>query len=258
MIIQPFDPVAFSLGPIQVHWYGCMYLLGFLAAWRLCLARAPRYGLSSAQVSDFITWLMLGVLAGGRIGYVLFYELSVFLANPLEILCLWHGGMSFHGGCCGVLTAAWIWAKRQKRSFWSMMDFIVPTAPPGLFLGRIGNFINGELWGAETTLPWGMATAPDMPLRHPSQLYEAGLEGLLLFIILWLYSSKPRPEGHVSGLFALLYAVFRCLVEFVRKPDPQLGYLAWGWLTMGQMLCLPMIALGCWLLCRKPSGGNEA
>ena len=256
MTYPQFDPVAIAIGPVQVHWYGLMYLFAFLVGWGLARWRASRPvwrtgGWRGDYVDDLVSWIMLGVVAGGRLGYVLFYDLAAYLANPVEIFQIWNGGMSFHGGLLGVLLAVALWAKRRRMPFFAVVDFIAPFVPPGLFFGRIGNFINGELWGAVTTSSWGMIFPLGGPEpRHPSQLYEAALEGLVLFVILWVYSSRPRPLGRVSGLFALFYGVFRFLVEFVRQPDPQLGYLAFGWLTMGQVLCLPLVAVGFWLLLR--------
>lgn len=253
----PFiDPIAFSIGSFQVHWYGLMYLFGFLAGWGLARYRVRkpewnRLGWNDRQIDDLLTWMMIGVVLGGRIGYVFFYDLKAFLADPLDIFRIWNGGMSFHGGLLGVLVAVWYWARQRKRLFWEVVDFVAPLIPPGLFFGRIGNFINGELWGGVTERSWGMVFPSGGPLpRHPSQLYEAGLEGLALFAILWLYSSRIRPVGRVSGLFALLYSLFRFGVEFVRQPDAHIGYLAFGWLTMGQLLCLPLFAIGLWLLFR--------
>ena len=222
MLAYPnISPVALSLGPVQVHWYGLMYLFAFLAGWGLARWRASRpvwiaAGWNGQKVDDLLTWIMLGVVAGGRLGYVL-----------------------------------WWWSRRNKKKFMDVVDFVAPLVPPGLFFGRIGNFINGELWGGVTDGPLGMVFPTGGPLpRHPSQLYEAGLEGLVMFVVLWVYSSRIRPTGRVSGLFAVLYGVFRFAVEFVRQPDPQLGYLAFGWLTMGQLLCVPLLIAGLWLLFR--------
>lgn len=263
MLAYPhFDPIAFSIGPVQVHWYGIAYLAAFLLGWRLArfrAGRAPwtRLGWSAERVDDMIVWIMLGVILGGRLGYVFFYDLPSFLASPASIFQVWNGGMSFHGGLAGVLLAMFWWSRRQGGAFFDVMDFVAPCVAPGLFFGRIANFINAELWGNVTDQPWGMVFPTGGPLpRHPSQLYEAVLEGLVLFAAVWFYSRKSRERGRVSGLFALLYAVFRFLVEFVRQPDVQLGYLAFGWLTMGQILCLPLMAVGLWLLVRPsvPAG----
>ena len=253
MLVHPdFDPVAFSLGPLHVRWYGLMYLLGFLAGWALGRYRAnrPGSGWTPEQVDDLVFYIALGVILGGRIGYVLFYGFGNFLRDPLALFRVWEGGMSFHGGFLGVLLAMGLFARKHQKSFWPTVDFIAPLIPPGLFFGRIGNFINGELWGRVTDLPWGMVfrqTGDGLP-HHPSQLYQAALEGVALFVIVWLFSAKPRPAMAVSGVFALAYGVFRFLVEFVRQPDPQLGYLAFGWVTMGQVLSLPLIAVGVVLL----------
>ncbi len=250
-----FDPIALRLGPLAVRWYGLMYLVGFVGGWLLGRSRAkrPDSGWTPAMVDDLITWCVLGVVAGGRVGYMLFYDLGGLLANPLSLFMVWRGGMSFHGGVLGVAAVCWWFGRKTDKTFLQVGDFLAPLTPIGLFCGRIGNFINSELWGAPTTLPWGVVfpdPAAGPAPRHPSQLYEAGLEGVALFVILWLYSSKKRPVGAVSGLFLVCYGVFRVLVEFVRIPDVQLGYMAFGWVTMGQLLCLPMLALGAWLLYR--------
>lgn len=254
MIAFPrIDPVVFPLGPLQVHWYGLMYLFGFLAGWQLGRYRAKQMpDWTGPMVDDFVTWAMLGVVLGARLGYVLFYDFAAYVHNPLDIFKVWNGGMSFHGGLLGVLFAVWLFARRHGMHYMSVVDFVAPLIPPGLFFGRIGNFINAELWGGVTTLPWGMVFpgAGSWP-RHPSQLYEALLEGVLLFAVLWIYSSKPRQVGRVSGLFAVFYGLSRFAVEFVREPDAHIGYLAFGWLTMGQILCLPLLIVGTWLLCRK-------
>jgi phosphatidylglycerol:prolipoprotein diacylglycerol transferase len=256
------DPVAFKLGPFPVHWYGLMYIVGFTAGWLLgrLRAREARPGWTPAMVDDLVFYVALGVVVGGRVGYVLFYGLPQYVHVPLDTLKVWRGGMSFHGGLLGVLVAAWLFARRYRLGFFQVSDFVAPLVPPGLLAGRIGNFINAELWGKPTDLPWGVVfpgeAAGGVP-RHPSQLYEALLEGLVLFALLWLYSRRPRPTMAVSGLFLLLYGIFRALVELVRVPDAHLGYLALEWLTMGQLLSLPMIALGAWLLWRAHRGGPE-
>ena len=261
MLAYPrIDPVAISIGPLQFRWYGLMYLFGFVSGWWLGRRRAatPGSGWQPQEVDDMVTWAIFGVVLGGRLGYILFYDLAYYVSQPAAILQIWHGGMSFHGGLLGVLFAVWMYARRSGRDFMSVVDFVAPLIPPGLFFGRIGNFINGELWGAPTTLPWAMVFPDGGPFpRHPSQLYEAALEGVVLFAAVWWFSGRKRPVGAVSGLFGLLYAVFRFAVEFVREPDPQLGYLAFGWLTMGQVLCLPLFGVGLWLLLRgRPAEGG--
>ena len=192
----------------------------------------------------------MGVILGGRLGYVFFYDFAAYIAEPAKILRVWEGGMSFHGGLIGVMLATWWFGKRNGKSFFELMDFIAPLVPIGLGAGRIGNFINAELWGKAADVPWAMVfpTDPEQLARHPSQLYQFALEGVALFTILWFYSRKPRPTMAVSGMFAACYGVFRFIVEFVRVPDAQLGYLAWDWLTMGQVLCLPMILGGIGLI----------
>ena len=250
MLVHPdFDPVAFSLGPLQVRWYGLMYLFGFIAGWILGRYRAARPGSSwtSHQVDDLVFYIALGVILGGRIGYVLFYHVDVFLQDPLLLVRVWEGGMSFHGGLLGVLLAMGLYARKAGKDYFQVTDFIAPLIPPGLFFGRIGNFINGELWGRVSDVPWAMLFhtpgAGDLP-RHPSQLYQAALEGLALFVILWVYSARPRPTMAVSGLFLLGYGMFRFITEFFRQPDAHLGFIAFDWLTMGQLLSLPMILMG--------------
>jgi phosphatidylglycerol:prolipoprotein diacylglycerol transferase len=248
MLIYPnISPVAISVGPIEVHWYGLMYLIGFLGGWWLGRLRTRRPGTTwqAVEIGDLLFYVALGVVLGGRIGYTLVYNFSGFVADPLVLFRIWQGGMSFHGGLVGVLIAMWLYARRTGRTFFQVTDYIAPLVPVGLGAGRIGNFINGELWGRPTDLPWGMVFPfVDAQPRHPSMLYEALLEGLALFIVLWVYSSRPRPTMAVSGLFLLCYGIFRFLVEFVRQPDAQLGFIAFGWLTMGHLLSLPMIVLG--------------
>ncbi len=245
------DPVAFSLGPLQVHWYGIMYLVGFVACWFLGLRLMRRHNLpwTEDQFADMVLWGAAGVVLGGRFGYVLFYNFDHFLQNPLWLFALWEGGMSFHGGLLGVILALWLYARRLGLPFFQLADFAAPLTPIGLGAGRLGNFIGGELWGRPTDLPWGMVfpRAGDQP-RHPSQLYEMALEGVLLFLILWWFCQRSRPRMTASGLFLATYAVFRFAVEFVREPDDHIGYLIGNWFTMGMLLCLPMFALGMMLL----------
>ena len=259
MISYPaLDPVAFSLGPLHFRWYGFMYLLGFASAWLLARSRIRSGGQSgpgarpfwtNEEFDDLVTWVFLGVIVGARVGYVLFYDPFMLLEDPLELFRIWHGGMSFHGGLLGVLLAFWYFARKSSRSFLEVSDFIAPLIPPGLFFGRIGNFINAEHWGTPSNLPWAMVFPGAGPLpRHPSQVYEALLEGVVLFAILWLVSSRKQNRGLVSGLFALLYGVFRYAVELVREPDAHIGYLAFGWLTIGQVLTMPLILVGIWLI----------
>jgi phosphatidylglycerol:prolipoprotein diacylglycerol transferase len=250
MLIHPqIDPIAFSIGPLAVRWYGLMYLAGFAAGWWLGQRRikAGRAPITRQQFDDLIFLAVLGVIVGGRLGYVLFYKPGYYAAHPLEIFAVWQGGMSFHGGLLGVMLAMWIAARRSKVHFLSLVDFVAPLCPLGIAAGRLGNFINGELYGRVTDLPWGMVFrgAGDAP-RHPSQLYQAALEGIALFVLLWWFSSKPRPRGQVSALFLVGYGAFRFIAEFGREPDAFLGLLALG-LTMGQWLCIPMIAGGLWL-----------
>ncbi|XSG85196.1 MAG: prolipoprotein diacylglyceryl transferase [Methylohalobius sp. ZOD2] len=251
------DPVAIQIGPLKVHWYGLMYVIGFLGAWFLARWRAPRHDWQTETIDDLIFYGALGVVLGGRIGYMVFYNFPVLLHDPWSFFRVWEGGMSFHGGLLGVLAAMGWFAHKHRRAFFEVTDFLAPLVPVGLFFGRLGNFINGELWGKVTDLPWGMVFPTGGPLpRHPSQLYEAILEGLVLFTVLWIYSAKPRPRMAVSGLFLLLYGAFRFLVEFIREPDAHIGYLAFGWLTMGQLLSTPMILAGLLLLAfayRRPS-----
>ncbi|KRE88520.1 prolipoprotein diacylglyceryl transferase [Frateuria sp. Soil773] len=249
-----FDPVAFGLGPLQVHWYGLMYLLGFLAAGTLAeyRRRRGRLPVSRDALGDLLFYCMMGVIVGGRVWYMLFYaDVRWIWTDPLALFKVWDGGMSFHGGLLGVLAAGLWWSRRHRLHFFDTVDFVAPLVPIGLGLGRLGNFINGELWGKPSDVPWAMIfpNAPDRLPRHPSQLYEMLLEGVVMFAVLWLVSLKPRPRYLVSGLFALMYGCFRFAVEFVRVPDAQLGYLfGTQWVTMGQMQSLPLIAVGLLLI----------
>jgi phosphatidylglycerol:prolipoprotein diacylglycerol transferase len=280
-----FDPVAISLGPLQVHWYGIMYLLAFLSFWWLqsrIAEQRPWWGWTREAVGDFMFYGMLGVILGGRLGYVVFYGLDSLFSDPLYLFRIWDGGMSFHGGMLGVAAAAAWFAWKTGRGFWQVVDFVAPVVPLGLALGRIGNFIGGELWGRLGDVPWAMIFPASLPdgsapggllaawqaglldefARHPSQLYQASLEGLALFGLMLWYSARPRPRGAVTGFFLLGYGSFRLLVEFFRQPDVQLGYLAGGWLTMGMLLSLPMIiggaALMLWAYRRMPLTGTTA
>ncbi len=252
MLVHPqFDPVAIHLGPFGIHWYGLMYLVGFmsllwLGKWRI--RRHPDIGWSERDLDDILFYGALGVILGGRLGYVLFYQPAYFSQHPLEIFKLWAGGMSFHGGFLGVLLAMVLFAKKTGRRWLALMDFVAPLVPIGLGAGRLGNFINGELWGRTTDLPWGVVFPQvDALPRHPSQLYECGLEGIMLFGLLWWYSSRPRPVGAISALFLIGYGGSRFLVEFAREPDSFLGALALG-MSMGQWLSLPMLIVGIWML----------
>lgn len=244
------DPVAFSLGPLKVHWYGLMYLFGFATAWLLAQWRVKHYRLNwtSEQVGDLIFYIALGTIIGGRLGYMLFYNSSLLLANPLNLFKIWEGGMSFHGGLLGVAIALSLFARKIKKPFFEVADFLAPLVPLGLAAGRAGNFINGELWGRVSDVPWAMVF-PDggAQPRHPSQLYELGLEGIVLFIVIWWYATKPRPAGCVSAVFLMGYALCRILAECFRQPDVQLGFLAFDRLTMGQILSIPMLLAGIYL-----------
>lgn len=242
------DPVAIRIGPLAVHWYGLMYLVAFGLVYvlgRLRIARGQSPGFTAKDLEDIIFYSVLGVVIGGRLGYVLFYKPSYYLSHPLEIFYLWEGGMAFHGGLIGVLVVMFLFARKRGVTFFTLSDFIAPLIPLGLAAGRLGNFINGELWGRPSTVPWAMVFpgSGDGIARHPSQLYQMGMEGILLFIILWLFSNKPRPTGQVSAVFLIGYGTFRFLAEFTREPDNFLGLLAGG-MSMGQWLSVPMIVAG--------------
>ena len=263
-----FDPIAFSIGPLSVHWYGIMYLLAFLFFWgagNWVARHRSWWGWTPQAVSDMLFYGMIGVVIGGRVGYVLFYGLENLAQDPLFLFKITQGGMSFHGGLLGVIAAMWWFGRTTGRGFWQVADFVAPLVPPGLALGRIGNFIGGELWGRLTDVPWAMifansiqpggwrseelraaweSGALDRFARHPSQLYQALGEGLMLFLLLAWYSRKPRPRAAVSGLFLLGYGGFRFVAEFFREPDVQIGFVGGGWLTMGMLLSLPMVVAG--------------
>jgi len=247
MIPYPkINPVIVKIGPFQVRWYGMMYLLGFLLGYLLLkkVVRDRGMEISSRELEGPLEAVVLGVILGGRLGYVFFYNLPYYLEHPLEILAFWHGGMSFHGGLLGTLVAGYIYCKRAGLDFWKMADSVVVVVPIGLGLGRLGNFINGELYGRVTSLPWGMVFPGAGPLpRHPSQIYEFLLEGVLLFAILWSLRRRPWPEGSLLAIFLLLYGVFRIFVEFFRQPDPQLGFVV-DHITMGQVLSSGMVLVG--------------
>jgi phosphatidylglycerol:prolipoprotein diacylglycerol transferase len=258
MLTYPeIDPVIFSVGGLEVYWYGMMYLLGFAAAWILGISRTRgSESWDREQVGDLILYAAIGVVLGGRLGYILFYKPADYLADPAAIFRVWEGGMSFHGGLIGVLVAIWLFARKTDRTFFQVSDFVAPLVPLGIFFGRIGNFINQELWGRVSDLPWAMVfpLAGESP-RHPSQLYEAFLEGVVLFLVLWLYSAKPRMVGRVSGLFLVLYGMFRFIVEFAREPDNYLGFVILDWMTMGQVLSVPMIIFGLFIMYQSGSHG---
>jgi phosphatidylglycerol:prolipoprotein diacylglycerol transferase len=265
MYALPFpmiDPVAVQIGPLAIRWYALAYIAGILLGWRyaLRLCREMPELVTPAQMDDFILWLTLGIVLGGRAGYVLFYNPLYFLEHPLQILVLWQGGMSFHGGLAGVLLAMFVFARRRAIRFFALADVVAVCVPFGLFFGRLANFVNGELYGRVTDVPWAFVfpsrEAGPLP-RHPSQLYEGLLEGVVLFAVMWLLMRRfdaRRRVGTLSGVFLIGYGIARFLVEFVREPDVQLGYLAFG-LTMGQYLTLPMLAFGAFLVAaagRKP------
>jgi len=249
MLTYPeIDPVAFAVGPLTVHWYGIMYLFAFASAWLLALSRAkkPYSPIKAPQVEDLIVYGALGVVLGGRFGYVMFYNFEDWLRDPLWLLRIWEGGMSFHGGLLGVIFAIYFYCRRSKVSFLSTLDFVAPLAPLGLGFGRLGNFIGQELWGRQTDVSWGMVFPrdPEGLIRHPSQLYQAGLEGLVLFVIVFWFSRVSRPQLAVGAVFLIFYGIFRFVIEFVREPDAHIPELIFGWMTRGQLLTIPMVMVG--------------
>jgi len=256
MLVHPnFDPVALQLGPLAIHWYGLMYVFGFAGVYLLWVYRIKNYPeITSSKwnndvISDLIFYGALGAVLGGRLGYVLFYKPAYYSSHLLEVFDVTQGGMSFHGGLLGVIFALFLFSRKLKLSFFAVADFVAPVAPIGLFFGRMGNFVNQELWGKTTDLPWGMVFTNGGPLpRHPSMLYEAFLEGLLLLIVIWWFARKEQPLGFLSGLFLVGYSLSRMLVEFVRVPDEHLQYLLFDWVTMGHILSLPMLILGLFLI----------
>jgi phosphatidylglycerol:prolipoprotein diacylglycerol transferase len=261
MLVHPqFNPIALSLGPLQVHWYGLTYMVAFglfllLAVRRVHKPWFAQAGWTRRDVEDLLFFGVMGVVVGGRLGYALFYKPGYYASHPLEVFMVWRGGMSFHGGLLGVLGAMALYAHRRGRRFLEVTDLIAPCIPIGLACGRIGNFINGELWGraADPSLPWAMVfpqSGSNIP-RHPSQLYQFALEGVLLFVLLWIYARKPHPLGRVSGVFLIGYGVLRFVAEYFREPDSFLGLLALN-MSMGQWLCLPMIAAGVLLWTASP------
>jgi len=261
------DPVIFSIGPLSVHWYGLAYVVGILLAWRYARALAAtdrlwafeRPAMTPADIDDFLLWAALGIVLGGRVGYILFYDFAAFAANPLRLFQIWNGGMSFHGGLIGTVLAMIVYARRRHILVWSLFDVVAAAAPIGLLLGRIANFINGELWGKVSDVSWAVVFPTGGPFpRHPSQLYEAVLEGPLLFlalyVLIWRYGKLKYPR-YVGGAFLVGYAVSRILVEFVREPDAHIGYLLGGWLTMGMVLSVPMLMIGvAAMMTARPAG----
>lgn len=253
MIEYPnIDPVALSLGPITIYWYGLTYVGGLVFAWWLGKQRArlPNSPIKESQIDDLIFYAALGIIIGGRVGYALFYGAGSLLDDPLRVFRIWEGGMAFHGGFLGVVIAMWFLCRNHKIEFGGLVDFIAPLAPVGLALGRLGNFINQELWGRPADVPWAMAFPNDASglARHPSQLYQFAMEGVLLFVILYWYTRVPRPRWSAAGLFLFGYGVFRSTAEFFREPDAHIGFDALGWITRGQLLSLPMIIAGAMII----------
>ncbi|PTD97787.1 prolipoprotein diacylglyceryl transferase [Pseudothauera lacus] len=266
MLTHPhFNPVALTIGPFSVHWYGLMYLLAFtlfVVLGRLHARRRPELGWDGQQIDDLLLYGVLGVIIGGRLGEVLFFEPAYYFSHPLEIVQIWKGGMSFHGGFLGVLVAMWLYGRHHAKGFWAVTDFIAPLVPTGLAAGRIGNFINGELWGrpVSSELPWAMIFPwVDALPRHPSQLYQAAGEGVLLFVVLWVYAARPRPLRAVSAVFLIGYGCLRFAAEFFRTPDPGIFAGLVPGLSTAQWLCVPMVAVGIWLLAasRKAPGAVQ-
>lgn len=263
MIAYPeIDPVALAIGPLKVHWYGLTYLGGLFFAWWLASRRSlrPDSPVQRGQVDDLIFYAALGIVLGGRLGYALFYGFDRLTSDPTWLFRVWEGGMAFHGGLLGVIAALWLFCRRNQIAFGRLADFVAPLAPVGLALGRLGNFIGQELWGRAADVPWAMVFPRD-PLglaRHPSQLYQFALEGCTLFVIVLLFSRKPRPTWSVAGLFLMGYGCLRFIAEFFREPDAHIGFQAFGWLTRGQLLCLPMVLLGAWLMLYAYRGRRDA
>lgn len=263
------DPIAFAIGPFAVHWYGIAYVAGIMLGWFYAKRMVERADLwpgatspmSVQKLDDFLVWVAAGIVLGGRIGYVLFYDLAAVIEQPIRAIQIWNGGMSFHGGLLGTTIAMILFARRNAIPVWSLFDTVAAVAPFGLFFGRIANFVNGELWGRITDVPWAMVFPTGGPFaRHPSQLYEAALEGIMLFLVLRImthYVKALKQPGTVSGVFVCGYALSRIFVEFFREPDPQLGYLAFGWLTMGMVLSLPMLLIGIWAIVRARAAAKN-
>ncbi len=256
-VFPEIDPIIFGVGPLKVRWYGLMYVIAFVLAWWLARRRSQQAQspLGEKEVDDLIFNGMLGIIIGGRVGYCVFYGWDYLISDPLYLFKITEGGMSFHGGLVGLMLALWLFGRKRGKTMWQITDFVAPIGPLGLGFGRIGNFINGELWGKPTDVPWGVLYRGEV--LHPSQLYESLLEGFLLFAILWWFSSKPRPYMAVSGLFLMLYGIFRFFVEFYRVPDAHLDYLALGWVTMGQILSAPMIIIGAIMLAMAYRSQNK-